>query len=474
MRREGSKKPSGLFDNMKPVFTGRVCPAVIAIIVVVACGSSAAFAQAIAQEGARIAGASVAATAVVQGQGLAAVGPIDPANGFPQFYQDKAGLSLAPCLDTTTPGDPCVLAGTIPNPTQPITFPGNFPEEFFYAAADATIQPFAGVATARAILTLRMEGAFGNAAGTVANGDQVVFARFRFRARDGVLTPGATYTVTYPFGTQTFVAEADGTINTTDDQGCVGVPPSCDFGLVLTTTNVGPFLKWDSTAPAPPAGFIGDGVTPHKITGSPTGNNIFRVDGPNVGGLGVNTIQTDLFTVIGKIFVPATPAALTVDRTSFSRTAAGGSEIDLFVHTAGNATVVATGTGIPNTTLTTDPATGRAYARIVLAPGAAVPQTIHYTATVPGSRDTVRDGQMTDEVTVARATYSMGTRSLTVNATSSDQVGAPTLSAAGTPNEPLGTLSGGTLTVPLAMTPYQVNVTSSAGGKDSLLVDLTQ
>ena len=468
MRCERSQKRSRLFGRVNRAFTDGICRAIIPTILVVACGSSAAFAQ-----GAREARASTAAAVQQQGQGLAAVGPIDPANGFPQFYQDKAGLTLGQCLDVVA-GDPCVLAGTIPDPTQPITFPGNFPQEFFYAAADADITGFAGVATGRARLNLRLEGAFGNPAGTVNNGDQVVFARFRFRARDGGLTPGATYTVTYPFGVQTFVAEADGTINSTDDQGCPAVPPPCDFSLVLTTTNVGPFLKWDSTAPAPPAGFIGDGVTPHKITGSPTGNNIFRVDGPNVGGLGVNTIQTDLFTVIGKIFVPATPAALTVDRTSFSRTAAGGSEINLFAHTAANATVVATGTGIPNTTLTTDPATGRAYARIVLAPGAAVPPTIHYTATVPGARDTVRDGPMTDEVTVARATYSMGTRSLTVNATSSDQVGAPTLSAAGSPNEPLGTLSGGTLTVPLAMTPYQVNVTSSAGGTDSRLVDLTQ
>ena len=81
---------------------------------------------------------------------------------------------------------------------------------------------------------------------------------------------------------------------------------------------------------------------------------------------------------------------------------------------------------------------------------------------------------MTDEVTVAGATYSMGTKTLIVNATSSDQVGAPTLSAAGSPNEPLGTLSGGKLTTTLAMTPARVNVTSSEGGTDSLLVDLTQ
>src|SRR5262249_61700176 len=146
----------------------------------------------------------------------------------------------------------------------------------------------------------------------------------------------------------------------------------------------------------------------------------------------------------------------------------------LFARPAGKATVVAGARGIPAPTLKPAPAPGRAYARIVLAPGAAVPQVVHYTASVPGSRDTVRDGVMTDEVKVASATYSMGTKSLTVKATSSDQVGAPTLSAAGSPNEPLGTLSAGTLTVSLGMTPYQVNVTSSAGGADSLLVDLTQ
>src|SRR5262249_10105420 len=124
MRREASKRHQRLFDNMKLVFTGWVCPAVIAIIVVVACGSSAAVAQ-----GARVARASTAAVVQLQGQGLAAVGPIDPANGFPQFYQDKAGLSLGQCLDTTTPGDPCVLAGTFPNPTATITFHRHFTEE---------------------------------------------------------------------------------------------------------------------------------------------------------------------------------------------------------------------------------------------------------------------------------------------------------------------------------------------------------
>jgi len=110
----------------------------------------------------------------------------------------------------------------------------------------------------------------------------------------------------------------------------------------------------------------------------------------------------------------------------------------------------------------------------VLAPGAALPTTISYTASSPGSTATVSNSPLIDEVTVATATYSQGTGSLTVNATSSDQVGAPSLSAAGNPSEPLGTLSGGTLTTPLVAPPFEVNVTSSEGGTDKLQVDLTQ
>ena len=434
--------------NPQQAFKACISATILATVVMVGGGTPAAYAQ---------------------GQGLAAVGPVDPANGFPQFYQDRPGQKLAPCL-VTSAADPCALAGTIPNPAAPIAFPANFPGEFFYWNATAVIRQ----GNFRATVTMALEGAFGGPTGAVVNGQQIVFARFRFRTVGGTLTPGATYTLTYPFGVKTFVAAADGTINFTDDQGCTVAPPACDFGVVLPSTNVGPFLKWDATAPAPPAGFIGDGQTPHKITGSPFGNNLARLDGPNAGGRNRNTIQTDLFTVIGRTSTAASPTPLTVDRTSFSRTAAAGTEIDLLAHTVGNGTLIATGTGIPNTTLTNDPATGRAGARIVLAPGAAVPPTIRYTASSPGSTATAIDSPLTDEVTVASTTYSQATGTLTVNATSSDQVGAPTLTAAGSPSEPLGTLTGGTLTAPLVAPPFQVNVTSSAGGTDNLLVDLTQ
>ena len=120
----------------------------------------------------------------------------------------------------------------MPVPTAPVVFPTNFPDEWFYWTGNARILPFAGAS--RLDLTMALEGTFGGAGGRVTNGDQIVFARFRLRVTGG-LTPGATYTVTYPFGVKTFVASATGTINFTEDQGCGLTPPACDFGSVLTT-----------------------------------------------------------------------------------------------------------------------------------------------------------------------------------------------------------------------------------------------
>ena len=410
--------------------------------------------------------------AFAQAQGLAAAGPVDPGHGFPQFYQDKAGQALEPCLDNSLTTDPCGILAALPNFLQPVVFPTNFPNEFFYWMAVSRIRAAPGNRNLRADLTLALEGAFGGATGAVVPGDQITFARFRFRVTAG-LVPNATYTLTYPFGVKAFVASPSGTINFTEDQGCGAVPPACNFASVLPTTNAGPFLRWDATAPAPPTGFIGDPAVDHPVTGSPFGTNIMRIDGPNVGGPGVNTVQTNLFSITGKAFNGVLVTPLMIDRTSFARTAAGSSEIDLFAHSVGSATVTASAAGLPTTTLSKDPVVGRFDAGVNLAPSTSLPAFIRYTATSPGNDPTVRDTPLVDEVTVTTATYSQSGRVLTVNAVSSDQLGAPTLTAAGNPQEPLGTLTGGVLVLPLAAPPFQVTVTSSAGGTGTLLVDLT-
>jgi hypothetical protein len=166
-------------------------------------------------------------------------------------------------------------------------------------------------------------------------------------------------------------------------------------------------------------------------------------------------------------------APLTIDRTSYARATGVATEVDLFAHSVGTATIVGSATGLPTTTLTKDATSGRFFARIPLAVGAAPPPFIRYTVTAPGSDPTVRDAPAVDEVTVTQARYSQATHILTVNATSSDQTSPPAvLTATGSPLEPLGTLASGALNVTLTAPPYQVVVKSSKGGTDTLLVDL--
>jgi hypothetical protein len=84
---------------------------------------------------------------------LTAVGPVNTLNGFPAWYQDKAGTRVEPCLDR----DDALcgfLPGDIPN-AGPIAFPGNFPEEFFYQVVGATLT---GPGTFKATLTIGLEG----------------------------------------------------------------------------------------------------------------------------------------------------------------------------------------------------------------------------------------------------------------------------------------------------------------------------
>lgn len=135
------------------------------------------------------------------------------------------------------------------------------------------------------------------------------------------------------------------------DIGCFGAPPdnTCNDGIApdfaeALKGSIGPFLRWDpSVGGAPPAGFIA--ATPHKVISSPTGNNVFRVEGPGVNpnasvdacpavaGPLADCLQTDLFTVQGKVSAapppPAGDATAPSVPTGLTATAASSSQIDL-------------------------------------------------------------------------------------------------------------------------------------------------
>ena len=244
-------------------------------------------------------------------------------DGFPAWYKAQAPnifgntgsqveVRLKPCFPGPTPANPNCGVPTQPNPTQGITFPGNFPSEFFYWRATARIQT-GGI---RADLVLATEGAFTN--GNVAiDTQQMVFSRIRIKVSG--LVKNAFYTITHPYGVGVSTgpmlqADSTGTINVTDNYGCGAVIlPACDFdGPDVTGTGtgtgipgpIGPWLVWDPTdtanGGAPPPGFIGDAATAHKVIGSPTGNNLFQILGPGLGSSG--SIQTNLFTVTGECF----------------------------------------------------------------------------------------------------------------------------------------------------------------------------
>jgi hypothetical protein len=234
------------------------------------------------------------ALAAPAGAALSDVGPVVPDHGFPEWYQDGSGVRLGLCVEN---GDP-YCTSTAPNPGPAIVSPNadqsNFPEETFYFRARARID-IRATPRIRARLILAQEAAFLN--GPVADGDQVTFGRIRVTLEG--MKPGAIYTATHPYGTEKLTADSRGRARTTDDVGCATTP--CDWRAALKT-RVGPFLRWDAkVAPQAPAGYLGDAVTDHQVTGSPRGTNLFRVTGPSAGGPGVNRIETKLFTVEGRL-----------------------------------------------------------------------------------------------------------------------------------------------------------------------------
>jgi hypothetical protein len=299
-------------------------------------------------------------------------------NGFPVWYEDAAGIRVAPCLDGTDPN--CVLPGVGEepnfNPTHPTSFPANFPGEFFYWVADSDLVSTPGcngTQPGRAFVRMALEGAFGGAAPVA--GDQMVFGRIRVRVTSG-LCPGVAYTITHPYGTQTFVPNAQGGGTVTEDVGCV--PPACDFSLALGSPIFNGFLRWDpAVAPAAPAGYLGDAITGHQVIGSPTGNNFFRIARATT-----TVARTDLFTVAGKLDGPltaSTPSLTFADQpagtTSASQTVTfrnvGLKPVAITTAAIGGANAAAFRKGADTCSGTTVPAGGTCAVAVSFAPAVA-------------------------------------------------------------------------------------------------------
>ena len=381
---------------------------------------------------------------VREGQ-LTEVGPIAD-NGFPLWYRDSNGVRLEAC---TTLDDPlcAVLPDELPDPNAPVSYPDNFPGEFFYQLAGAELTGNGLDMT----LAMDLEGAW--ATETVVEGDQMVFGRIRIRDKS---IANGEYRVTHPYGVDEFVAEGGEGINYTQD---IGAAPGA-FGQALAS-RVGPFLKWDpAVAPAAPEGYVGDPGIDHPVVGSPYGTNFVSVERKNADGTWTQLARTDLFSIQGR---HATNSGLDVEQATYSVGADGAGFVDVYARSdAGQSLhVMDSGLGFVETPLEGDDR--HYYGRFAIEDS---PDGKSVTVANVGDKPVAqKEIELTDVVTVTQATYDADADTLTVAASSSDQDSTPgQLSVEGQP------LVDGTVQISTVAPTATVTVTSDKGGSATVPV----
>ena len=130
--------------------------------------------------------ASVAAVVLAQPAlaVLQRVGPVDPATGYPAWYQDANGLAVELCIPTTQADLVAGICFVTPAevPVLPEVMPTNWSQEHFYYFTSAVMNVASatpGVTTPHKVLT-GVEASFNTPAPEA--GQQITFARWRVQA----------------------------------------------------------------------------------------------------------------------------------------------------------------------------------------------------------------------------------------------------------------------------------------------------
>ena len=436
-------------------------------------------------------------------------GPPSPVNGFAEYVKDSNNIALELCLDPT---GFCFFDPVQPGNAFSEQIGFGFEGFWWLAAPDTTNFP----ATMRAVLVLGAEAAF---LGDIVDGGQFPFTRLRVRLDLPVI---GHYRVTEPYGTHVYDIQAlvagDEVFDSFDVEFTPGSIDAAGNVTEATSTNncVAPWLTWDTFDPVtgqlPDApggavtGYIGDGATPHLVTGSPTGTNFFRIEAfadseltipldtfdPNDadGDGSQNSVTTDLFTVNGKLYDGRLATPMAAERTTYTRDATGATgQVDVFTAGVGTAQVSATGganVGGPFA-LATDLA-GSYFESKLLTPDALVLPPVIEIDTIDGGAAIATDpshlvNPLVDLVSITRAEYDLGATTLgvgmptlTVEATSSDSLSPPVLRLVELDQD----LTAGSVVVteaipgvPIPITPPgSITVSSTAGGSATRLVEV--
>ncbi|MCO7595619.1 MULTISPECIES: Ig-like domain-containing protein [Pseudomonas] len=419
----------------------------------------------------------------LSGVAWAALSEVDPgpytlATGrYPMWYKDSTDLSLELCqsraISSRAPGTPaapnymCMLAAEPGYDDRlPMVFPDNWPSELFWFLAETEIPQVGNSGYELEVYVAGLEAAF--ASEVPVDGDQQSFARIRIRAtipRTGV------YTITHPYGVETINVTSTGrrAINMTRDIG-IGGPGNFTGAL---NGNLGPFLRsvdGPYTEVNPDTGatetFVGDPNITQAVTGSPFNTNFVRIEGP------AGTIQTNLFTVSGKVLDARAQTPVELQRATYQRNAAG-TRVELFAKAPNSASLcmrnglelIGTPPSPCQFNLLTDN-NGLFFSQQLsqAAPPAVV--VITASSSTGATRPTSLSSTLSDVVKIRTARYDWANKRLLIEASSSDEVQVPDLVAQGYGRlSKAGTLQSLTVN-DLAQPPASVTVKSAAGGSD--------
>ena len=196
----------------------------------------------------KIVAASIAAMTLAQPAQavLQRAGPVDPAHGYPAFYQDANGLALELCIPTTQADLVSGICFVTPAevPVLPEVMPTNWSQEHFFYFTSAVMTMASatpGVTTPLKVLT-GVEASFNTPAAEA--GQQITFARWRVQApqaQAGMACTG-TFTIYSPHRAPKVVDLAvGGRLFITED---IGIGP--DFNGALQGA-AGPFAMRAAT-----------------------------------------------------------------------------------------------------------------------------------------------------------------------------------------------------------------------------------
>ena len=249
----------------------------------------------------------------------------------------------------------------------------------------------------------------------VTEGAQITFGRLRYRVDVPV---AGTYTITTPYGIFTEEVTTPGikAINVSRD---IGIGGAGVFTGALAS-DIGPFLRasatpggaalplFDGAALRPGAFYLLNPAIPDTFVTGGTIGNIFRVDGPagsNIGGVGIDFLQTDRFTLQGRLYNGTIPTPLSGARATYSRPAVGTGFVNVLANSAATAVLnIAPAGQIPATPMISDPGTGRFSAHIPITQATILPASLAITAdnhlTNPNNSNTTAGANLVDLVTV--------------------------------------------------------------------------